>query len=125
MSAISKKSKEPSVTEKLEEFFKTNIENDGVPKDKNAFDDLRKKSWTDDKVKLNENSRSMTKRILSKIIKEKGFTVPEGIGDKPSSSASEGGVVAEFAETVKKTITGESSTPQSTTTETKKYGIFV
>lgn len=121
--AIPKKPKESSVTDKLENYFRDNIEKNGAPKDKNAFDDLRKSSWSDSKVNLNENSRSMTKRVLSKILKEKGFDVPEGIGDKARSSSSEGGVIAEFAKTVEKTVTGE--TPQTQpNTQSKGYGIF-
>ena len=116
------KSKESSVTDRLKDFYRKELDLNGNPKDKNAFDDLRKKSWTDENVKLNENSRSMTKRILGNILKEKGFTAPEGIGEKVSSSAESGGVIAEFAKDIKKSIIGES--PTQPNTETKSYGIF-
>ena len=68
----------------------------------------------------------MTKRILGDILKEKGFTAPEGTGEKVSSSAESGGVIAEFskdAENSIKNIFGDKSQTQPNP-QSQGYGIF-
>ena len=100
------KPKEPSITDKLDTFYKKELDTNGAPKDKNTFDDLRKKAWTDEGVNLNENSRSMTKRVLQKVMKDNNYEVPSGVFDKPKGSSEAEGVVGEFTDSIKRDILG-------------------
>ena len=115
---LNQKKESDSVTDKLKSFYKKELELNGAPKDKNTFDDLRKKSWFDEDIKLNENSRSMTKRVLQDVMKDNGYEVPDGISSKAKSSAETEGVVGEFLENtgsrITETVTGEKPDDQKT-----------
>ena len=83
---------------------------------------MRKKAWTDEDVKLNENSRSMTKRVLQKVMKDNNYEVPSGVFDKPKSSSEAEGVVGDFMESARRAIGGEGDLAPGT--ESKGNGIF-
>ena len=78
MSAVKQttpKPKDPSVSGRLRDFFRNEIKLNGNPKDKIDYDALRKKSWTDETVKLDKNSTGMSDKQLDKIIKELGYVI--------------------------------------------------
>ena len=110
-----------TVTEKLEDYFRTSI-NDKIT-DRNQARDLIKASWSDKDIDLKRGSRLLSDKAFTHVMKEKGFEIPEGtFKNSPKSSASVGEVVANFAETTKKSILGE--TTQTQNTENKGFGIF-
>ena len=112
-----------STTDKLKDFYRSHLENNEPPKTKAEFETIKKMAWSDPKINLKENSRSLTKRVLSDVLKEKGIDSIEGIF-KPKKSGIVGDIEANFEGAGKKIekMMGMDS-PQNPSQE-NRFGIF-
>lgn len=89
------KTEPKSITDTLKDFYRDYLSNNEVPKTKADFDNLKRMTWNNSKIELKKDSRNLSKVALLDVLKEKGFELPDGVGNF-KKSASAGAIEATF-----------------------------